>query len=323
MRFLTHRRRSAKAEAKTSVGFFRRRSKRRERLDEDQGRSRGIPFLLLLLWFLFFGTVAYLVFFSAFLRVENIVVSGTSGVSSQAIQSFLTEKITGEYVRFIPKNTLFLLRPAYYEQALLAEFPLLRTAEVSRVFAHGLRAEVSERPKIVLWCSGGPCALLDEEGYMHDSRSAERAEYAQDVLRVIDGSGEPISFGERLLEPRYEFLLALDQEFKSSMDIELEPVFWTPSRFSEEIRVKTKAGWEVYLPLGKSPAESLKALRMLFDTELTAERQAGLKYADLRVENRIYYTLHEESAAGISSEQNEEKQEAETGKKKKKKEKKD
>ena len=65
------------------------------------------------------------------------------------------------------------------------------------------------------------------------------------------------------------------------------------SRFADELRVKTKGGWQIYFGTRIPLEASLEALQLLFEKELPEERHGDLEYIDLRTENRVFYRYKE------------------------------
>jgi hypothetical protein len=221
---------------------------------------------------------------------------------------------------------------------LLGEYPLFASVSVTRVFPDGVRVEVTERKKIILWCSGesvlgvsgaaaagGSCYLIDEEGRAKDGARAMLPENMPYALSITDLSGKPVTAGEKVFDPQYgAFVVRMNELFPERLGFALEPQYTTVSRFADEVRARTSEGWEVYIGSEIPLESSLNALKLLFEKELPQEKRAKLAYIDLRAENRAYYAFREgenpenpESVVPPAAPAEEKKAEAETKKKKK------
>lgn len=286
------------------------------------GQERHSCFGVIFLWMLFAGTASYALFFSDFLLVENLEADGTQEISREQAERFLRQEISGKHLGLVPRNNFFVIRPARLEVLLRERYPLARTVSVTRIFPHGLKAEFEERKRIVLWCSGDPCYLLDEHGKTSESARALEDENSKHVLFVTDTSAQPLNLGQKIVDEDFPlFVVSVAPLLKEQLGLELENRYATASRFAHELRVKTSEGWEIYLSSDIPLQSSVDALSLFFEKELPAEKRASLKYVDLRTENRIYYVVQGsgEQESQASSESQEKTGTAAADKEKKKK----
>jgi hypothetical protein len=63
----------------------------------------------------------------------------------------------------------------------------------------------------------------------------------------------------------------------------------------------TSEGWELYVSTELPIASTLDALSLLFEKELPPEKRAGLRYIDMRIENRVYYAFKDAPAESIQT----------------------
>jgi hypothetical protein len=223
------------------------------------------------------------------------------------------------------------VRPYDLEKIMLGEYPLLSSASVTRVFPDGMRIAVTERKKIILWCVGEPasdvtdatfsdgpvlppaspnrgesvggqCFFVDESGIARDASRALLIDNRDAAIFIIDMSGKPVAIGEKVFDSGYgTFVVELNEMFTEQLGIELVPHLTTVSRFANEVRAKTREGWEIYFGTDISIHSSLDALKLLFEKELPKELRAKLAYIDLRTENRVYYAFRTEENTENSS----------------------
>ncbi len=322
MRFLHHKSHREK-EKKSSKGLFSfRKSSRKERLAVVQEKEKEKPGVsgVVFLWGLLFMTVVYVAFFSPYLSVVQVSVIGSEAPIRDKVSGFLEGRISGKYFGLLPRNNFFVIRTDALEASLHDEYPLLREADVEKVFPDRMTVEVVRRNEVLLWCSSGPCYLLDENGRASDSSRMLMDGEAIAVRTVTDMSAKPVGFGQDVIDSHFvSFVLALPEVFKESIGMEIMTEFSTPSRFAEELRVRTAEGWEVYFSTSIPMESSLKALKLLLDKEISSdEKRKSLSYVDLRAENRIYYVMKgEEKKEENSDEKKEESLKKEEKKKKK------
>lgn len=267
---------------------------------KQHGRNMSAD--ILFLWALFLATLVYTAFFSSFFLIGEPRIAGMSEIPEQTLIDFVEDQIAGTYAGLVPKRGFFAVRPRALEERLRLEYPLLASAAVTRVFPDGLSVTVTERQRIVLWCSGDVCSLVDEEGVAHDGARALSAENLPYALFVTDMSGKPAVSGERVFDGRYgAFVVRMSEAFQEQLGIAIEPRYETSSRFADELRVKTAEGWEAYFGTDIPIEASLRALKLLFEKELPQDKRAQLAYIDLRTENRAYYAFREEENAETPS----------------------
>ena len=298
--------------------FLQRRllNRRKSRASVEQRPAPRLPAGVYALWLLFLAALFYITFFSEFFLIAEPRIFGANEVSEETLSRFVKEQFSGKYFDVFPRRNFFLARPRHLEEDLLKEYPLLASASVTRVFPDGLRVEVTERKKIILWCSGGSssnamdsdvpgeqCFLIDEAGKAQDSSRALLPENLAYVIFVTDMSGKPVSIGEQVFDPSYGLqVVQLKEMFEERLGIPLSSHLTTASRVANEIRVKTTEGWEAYFGTDVPLESSLNALQLLFAKELPLEKRTRLAYVDLRTENRAYFAFR--------AEENAEKQEA-------------
>jgi cell division septal protein FtsQ len=281
-----------------SEGHFLRRGllqRRKRRTLVEQKKIHYWPAGVFLLWLLFVATLFYVAFFSVFFLIGEVRIIGASTVSEETIQRFVEQQLDEKYFNLFPRLNFFLARPYALEKILLDEYPLLSSANVTRVFPDGMHITVTERKKIILWCSQEQCFLVDESGIARDASRALLPENVSHTILITDMSGKPAVIGEKVFDSGYGmFVVELNEMFTEQLGIALAPRLTTVSRFANEVRVKTTEGWEVYFGTDVPLQSSLNALKLLFEKELPKELRTKLAYIDLRTENRVYYAFRTE-----------------------------
>jgi cell division septal protein FtsQ len=243
------------------------------------------------LWLVLLSVAAYTVFFSDFHAVSDIEISGTRDVSADTLDAFIRNGLSGKRLRVFPKGNFFSVPTAAMEQDLLRAFPKLRSVSVSRRFPDGLGVNVVEHDRLLLWCSGGPCYLLDDEGRASEARFAETEGNEPFLIRIIDVGGRPVRLGEPLLPAEsVSSVFRLEHGLREDSGIAVTRPFFSPSRVSDELRVVTEEGWELSMNLDIDPDKTIASLRLVLEKEVPQEKRTSLRYIDLRTENRAFFT---------------------------------
>lgn len=272
----------------------RKKVTRKERL-ELPGRGAGRLLGVAVLWVLFFGTGAYLVLFSPYLALDPPRITGLEHIDAEHFSETVAGELSQRYLDLFPRARFFLLQPKRLEATLLARYPLIQKLEITRTFPSTLEIAVSERPGLVLWCTGGTCLHILENGAALPTSDVYHETVNQSrTITIEDLSGQTIAPGEGVFEPDFVFLpQIIRQSLQETLGLATENTMTVTSRFANELRVKMTAGWQIYFSTRLSPEASLAALQLLFDTEIPQERRSQLLYIDLRTENRIFYRYQE------------------------------
>ncbi|NTW46374.1 MAG: FtsQ-type POTRA domain-containing protein [Candidatus Moranbacteria bacterium] len=254
-----------------------------------------------LLWVVFGTTAVYTLFFSEFHRVGSVEVSGASEVSVSGIEDFVRGDLSGRILGIFPRDNFFLVSGRRLSDDLRREYPTLATVSVTKRFPDTVAISVTERDRILLWCSAGPCFLIGDDGVAADAGNAERPENDTYVLRVVDTGARPIEVGEPVLRPEtVRTLLSLERGLRERGGISFSPVLASPSRVSGEVRFQTTEGWELLSGLDMDPEKTVASLRLVLDREIPSERRASLRYVDLRTENRVFFAYRGEEETEAS-----------------------
>lgn len=270
---------------------------RKERLASAHGKAHMKASLVgvIFLWSLFVFTLGYIFFFSPFLFITEPLVIGTEFISGEAVAQKVTEEISGKYFSLFPRNSFFLVRPKKIEHFLEEHYPLMLAVSVTRVFPNHLRIRVTEREKIVVWCSGRDCFHIAEDGRVSTLSAAfQEPENLARTITVRDMSEEPMPTGEQVFQETFVPLVTtVDEAFRRVLHVEVLETFTVVSRFADDLRIKTKDGFEVYISTKRPLADSMAALSLLFEKELSPADTKRLRYIDVRTENHIYYVFQD------------------------------
>lgn len=242
------------------------------------------------LWTVLISVAAYTVFFSDFHSVRTVTVSGTKDISKKAIDSFVRSRLSGRRYGIFPCDNFFSAPIASLEREMLIEFPKLSRITIVRRFPDGLSVDVAERDRLLLWCSSGPCYLVDDDGTAAEARFADTEENQPFLTRIVDGSARPVEIGEQVIAPEtVRNMLLLEDGLRDRSGVGIVSPFSSPSRVSDEVRIRTDEGWELLASLDVEPEKTIASLKLVLEKEIPPERRSSLRYIDLRTENRAFF----------------------------------
>ncbi len=263
---------------------------KRRSADEPVKFSRMLFYFLALL---FCGAAVYVFIFSAFLEIKTIGVSGTKELAGEDILKDLKLSLGGKYLGLVPKNNFILVSKNKLEKNLSEHFRKIKSLEVKKKFPDALLLNIEERKSLILWCSGGPCYIVDESGYAYAGIDLDSPKVVQNnLIALIDTGARPVIVGERILNEEYvSFLISLREEIGKGTGINVNTEWRTPSIVAEEVEIDTEEGWRLYFSENIKPEKAIRTLKTFLDEEIGKEKRNELEYVDLRVENKVYYKL--------------------------------
>ena len=265
--------------------------------DEKKGRRKFSRFLFWPLLGGFLGICVYLLFFSPFLHVDNIIVEGNEDVSSQDIAGTIETSLEKKYFNILTQGKYFLVSKNNIGFAVKDNFSRLEVVAIEKKFPRTIYIKVIERKAEMVWCSGGACYFVDKNGLAYGGADAGEEDLrAGNFLVVVDESAIPVEIGKTKINPSYiEFIEAADAMIRDDLKLETVESYRTPGIASQEISGRTGEGWILKISLEYSIDEAKKIIQMLFEKDLNQEVRKNLDYLDLRIRNKIYYKIKQEN----------------------------
>ncbi len=250
--------------------------------------------LFYFLLFVFIAVAGYVLLFSPYLKIQTILMHGIKELDYEAVMAKTTSIIQGKYLKLIPKDNYFLVSKRKIIKSLMEEFKKIKSVETKKTFPVAISIEIKERDSLILWCSGGPCYIIDESGFAYTSSDLDAPEVAQNnLIQIIDTSAHPAEIGEKILNEEYvSYLLTLREKIKKS-DLKVSEQWHTPSRMADEVEIETSEGWRIYFSNKINPDRALRTLKTFLDEEI-GNKKEKLEYVDLRIENKVFYRLKNE-----------------------------
>lgn len=260
----------------------------------------------------FVGVLVYVLFFSLYLNVANVTISGTKELNSQEIQQVVNDSLQGKYLGLIPKNNFLFVSQDKIENLLSENYKKIRSLRVSKKFPDTVNIDIDERKALLVWCSAEKCYLLDENGAAYGEADFSSPELTgNNLLQINDTSGREVIVGTNVIEPSYEQYVLSIKDAMSAVGFETTGQYYTPSRMAEEINVKTSQDSALYFSTQFPLESAMRTLSTVLKKEIPEDKRGEIAYIDLRNENKAFYKFKnvEPSVAENVEVKNEEKKE--------------
>lgn len=237
---------------------------------QSNSRRKLKFFLFLFLFGLVIAGAGYLIWFTPAFQIQAIEVNG----GTPAQQEILKERSS---------NNMLFWRPPISQK----EYPQIAKLEVKRnFFERKITVNLEERQKEIIWCleKKEQCFWVDKTGFAFTPAPFTTGTLVE-VKVIRDYSEREIKVGENVLDPKHF------QNLKAALDLLVElnlPV--------NELKIENIDYREAMADLSSGPDLYFS---LLFDPGFARDvveklRASGewnsLRYVDLRVENRAYYS---------------------------------
>lgn len=249
--------------------------------------SRIIFYFLL---FCFVSVVVFVLFFTQYLQISTVSVSGTKELDGGKIRQIVEESFDGKYVGVIPKNNFLLISRGSVERLLENDFKKIRSVGVVKKFPDSIEIIIDERKALLVWCSNEKCFLVDEKGTAYNEADFNSQEFLQNnLIRIEEKSMKEIASGSEIVGESYEKFVLEARDSLGPVGFEANGNYSTPSRMAEEIRIGTKEGPELYFSTQFELKNALRSLAVVVKKENLESRIGDLEYIDLRSEGKVFY----------------------------------
>jgi cell division septal protein FtsQ len=260
-------------------------------------------FMFYFLMLIFWGTAAYLFFFSGYLSVSRIEIQGNELTSQADMQKIVSSKLDEKYFNFLEKNNLVLLNSRAIRNEILASYKIISRVSVKKYFPDGIKVSILERRPQLILDSGGKDWVIDEKGEIFDE-AGENFSYLgkEDFPVVIDESKKSFSLGDLAIDEKYiSFISDFRRKVGDETGIEFEKEIRVSGISSGNMRMKAKEGWMILLDENLGADKEKDMFEAVLDNKIEKEKRSDLEYVDLRIPNKVFYKFKDatpEESAG-------------------------
>lgn len=242
----------------------------------------------------FLGVIVYALFFSGFLSINQVNISGLKELDRENILKVVNSRIQGKYLGFLDKNNLLLVISGSIKKELLLGFSKIEGVSIRKKFPNTLFVDIKERESTLIFCQKENCYIVDENGIAYSKKDFSLPEVREErLLTLIDTSEKSAFLWEQVFEKKQlDYILGIGEKMKSNLNIEMKNTYETPSRVSSDIRAVTSEEWKVYFNENISLQKEIDMLRVVLLEKIGDKRQ-NLEYVDLRSDNKVYYKFKE------------------------------
>lgn len=241
----------------------------------------------------FAGGVVYVLFFSPWVVIAKINISGTEDLNEDEILQVVKDKISGKYLNVIEKSNYFLIKRERLGEILTENFKKIEKVRVDKKFPDQINISLVERKEVLVLCNNNQCFIVDSRGIAYSTIDLNNSEEINEHLLILKNEkGREVHLGDFVFEEEYaQYLLDIKYKLESDLGIKIEKEVLTPQLISGDLRVKTTEGWMIYFDKNIPIEKEVKMLDLVLKDKLKEIKREDIEYIDLRTDNKIYYKI--------------------------------
>ena len=248
-----------------------------------------VAYTFILLSILGVGLIFF--FFSTFLSFDEVVFDHDSQYNDQIAEEVM-RATAGRFWGMIPKSHLIFLDTSDIERALGEKFKGIDQISVKRKLPKKLQIGFKDRNGLVLICKSSSCVSLSDDGVATTAGAqSEFVSLGTTVETVSDQSQKEITVGDAVNTNNFVSFVREVRAKLSTVEGIGPQEFYIPHPSATELKIKTQAGWLIYMDTASSLNDQVDALGVLLEKEITKEDQICIEYIDQRIPKRIFYKL--------------------------------
>lgn len=241
-------------------------------------------------------------------NVSRVVVIGAERVPPELVRAYVDSRLHDGSYRYVSSANIALYPRESIENGIVAFFPRVRLALVSRdsLATQAITVTLSERQPFAQWCrpeiapteSGSverDCYEMDDGGFIFaEAASTTVGRFETPYVFSGDVSLDPI--GKTFVPGHLPGILALLRIIGQRAD-------FTPVAVSidgeQDFSVHFSEGFILKASFGQDADTLARNLTLILASEALAGKESQLEYVDLRFGNRVYYKMKGEEQTNI------------------------
>ena len=241
-------------------------------IKNKQPKKIKIPrlFWKILFYFILLLIAVYLVFFSKYFQINDIMIQGNNLVSEEDI------------TRYVPKGgNIFLFNVNRARSQILTNNSEIKNVEIFRGIPNAVKIVVLEYDNKLIWETNGKRYLLSSQGKVTKQlNEGENFDYP----RIVDSKNISVSPGDDLVSASFvSFINNINNNLFTITN--LKPVYYEIPETTFDLYLYTDAGFYVKLNTVRSSSVQLNNLKKI----LVDKRESIKEYVDLRIDGLAYY----------------------------------
>ncbi len=232
--------------------------------EQREAKKYTKPILIIILFIIMFSGLVYLVYYSNFFNIKNILVEGKS-------MPEIEKNVLGESIIFLDTNEV--------KKQIGILYPNVGEVSIIRGIPDTIKINVIEYEPKLVWTTNAQKYLVNNEGKVFRQFTEEL-----DLPVIIDGKNLTIDLNQQVVSKTFIDFIT-DYNKKMLEDLNIEVLYYEIDSTIFQISAYTNQGWYLKLDTTRSSGEQVQAL-----TELLKDHRGEIsQYADLRVEGKVYY----------------------------------
>lgn len=247
-------------------------------------------FFFWVLFLSFFGISGWVLFFSNYTELKKVEFV-TDQLDKKLLEKISNKHRSEFWFKYVSKNNFFFFPRSGLSEELKNAFKSIRAINFKNKFPDKIVVEIKERQGIIIWCTQEDCFLVDETGLVfYKLQNSEREKRFKEYDIVFDTSHLEIEEGWMIGDGYLvEFVDQIKELIQEKMDLEIQREMETPSMISQEIRVKTEQGWQIYFNIEDDPSDQVNLLKEILVTSISEKERKNISYIDLRIAGKAIY----------------------------------
>ena len=240
---------------------------------------------------LFFATAGYTLFYSSFLDITKVEISGLEKLSDGQLRGDVETALSGKYPNGISRRNFIFLDKNALGAGLADKYKRIETISVEKEFPDTLKIAIKERKLLLILCSGDHCYTLNEKwlAYPAENFSSEVLK-KENIITLKDLGGAAVVEDTQPLEDDFvQFILDVRNALPKETGVNLTMEYETPNRMSGDLKVETTEGWKIYLSKDMGLENEIFMLKAILDKKINGDQRKDLEYIDLRINDKAFY----------------------------------
>ncbi len=222
------------------------------------------------------------------LQIKDVAVSGAQTLSSGTVETFVRDRLAGEYWYVFSKSNIFLYPKQQITADLMSSYPVLASADVHANDFQSIAVNVVEREPRALWCTQDEkCLFMDENGVVY----GEAPTFSEPVYLSYYGSTTGSALPKQFLIPeQFQSLSALVDAL--AQKISESAVASVEVDENKDVRVRFANSFTLRFALSDAGGDIFERFSLALTSEpMTAHKLSDFEYLDLRFGDKLYYKL--------------------------------